>query len=87
MKKFLKLSMMVMLVFILSSTMVYSFSDTSDKNIDFLTGKGIITGYEDGSFKPENPISRAEFSTVMCRALELVDYAQTLKNEQMFADV
>ena len=27
---------------------------------------GIIQGYEDGSFRPDNPISRAEMATVMC---------------------
>ncbi len=36
-----------------------------------LVDLGAITGYPDGTFKPENTITRAEFSAVICRALEL----------------
>ena len=32
---------------------------------------GIISGYSDGTFKPNNPITRAEFATVMVLALDL----------------
>lgn len=31
--------------------------------------KGIITGYEDGSFKPNNTITRAEFAAMVCRMM------------------
>ena len=30
--------------------------------IGFLTGKGIIEGYPDGSFRPDEPITRAEYA-------------------------
>lgn len=87
MKKTFKLFVMTIILFILSSTAAYSFTDINNENVNFLSKSGIISGYEDGSFKPEQPISRAEFSTVMCRALGLSDYAQSLKDEQMFFDV
>ena len=87
MKKYFKFFMIAIIVFILSSTIAYSFTDINNANVNFLVKKGILSGYEDGSFKPEKLISRAEFSTVMCRALGLVDYAQSLKGEQMFFDV
>jgi len=32
-------------------------------------GKGLLSGYPDGTFKPENPMTRAEFATVLCRYL------------------
>lgn len=34
-----------------------------------LVEQGILNGYEDGSFKPDNPVSRAEFSKMMVKGL------------------
>ncbi len=54
--------------------------------IKSMKSDGIISGYEDGSYKPENPISRAEMATVLCRmapdgtsseAVEFTDVPQT----------
>ncbi|MEN6459934.1 MAG: S-layer homology domain-containing protein [Syntrophomonas sp.] len=44
--------------------------------------KGLIQGYEDGSFKPDNNITRAEFVAVLNRALGL-----TAKTAITFSDV
>jgi len=32
-----------------------------------LTNGGLIEGYPDGTFKPDNPITRAELATIICR--------------------
>ncbi len=37
--------------------------------INFAVGKGIVNGYEDGTFKPDNNITRAEVVTVVNRFL------------------
>lgn len=42
----------------------------STKFIKHLVSKGIVTGYTDGTFKPEKNITRAEFATIVCRYLE-----------------
>lgn len=34
-----------------------------------LLEKGIVSGYPDGTFKPDQPITRAEFSAILCRVL------------------
>lgn len=52
-----------------------SFTDVPDtywaaKYINFAATRGWVTGYSDGTFKPENPISRAEVAAVTCRLLE-----------------
>ncbi len=39
--------------------------------ISSLSGKGIVSGYPDGTFKPDAPITRAEFATMMVKALGL----------------
>lgn len=40
-------------------------------NIRQLADQGIISGYPDGTFRPENPITRAEFAAIMIRALDI----------------
>ncbi|WP_458398811.1 S-layer homology domain-containing protein [Anaerotignum sp.] len=44
--------------------------------------KGLIKGYEDGTVKPDNAVSRAEFVTMMNKAMGL-----TAKGEISFSDV
>ena len=52
-----------------------SFSDVPSthwaaKYINFAATRGWVTGYPDGTFKPGNPITRAEVAAVTCRLLE-----------------
>ena len=53
------------------STMAATFSDITDERVGEAVAKlvanGIITGYEDGTFKPDNQITRAEFAAVVTR--------------------
>lgn len=42
----------------------------AEKNIDLATAFGWIAGYEDGSFRPENKITRAEAVTIINRVLD-----------------
>ena len=37
------------------------------KAIEELAEKGILNGYEDGTFKPDNPVTRAEIATIVSR--------------------
>ncbi|MBQ9266859.1 MAG: S-layer homology domain-containing protein [Clostridia bacterium] len=46
------------------------FSDTSDVAILKLVNLGVVTGYEDNTFKGENSISRAEAAVIICRAVK-----------------
>ena len=52
-----------------------SFTDIPDthwavKYINFAATRGWVTGYADGTFKPEHSITRAEVAAVTCRLLE-----------------
>ena len=47
-------------------------SDWSQQAIGFMLEKGMIKGYEDGSFKPKAAISRAEFAAMAARFDKLV---------------
>ncbi|WP_458411768.1 S-layer homology domain-containing protein [Schinkia sp. CFF1] len=53
-----------------------SFKDVSTdayyyKAVQELVQKGVVSGYPDGTFKPDKPVTRAEFSALLVKALEL----------------
>ena len=54
----------------------------SNKAISTMENGGYITGYEDGTFRPGNFITRAEFATIAARFLDK-DYA----TELVFSDI
>ena len=45
--------------------------------------KGIVSGYEDGSFKPQSPITRAELASIVTRMFGLAE----TKGTESYADV
>lgn len=73
-----------------------SFADVPDtywaaRYINFAATRGWVTGYSDGTFKPENTITRAEVAAVTCRLLERgadQSYIRShLKELRTFSDV
>ena len=43
------------------------------KAVEFVTERGLITGYEDGTFRPNDDISRAEVATILMRMIEKLE--------------
>jgi hypothetical protein len=39
-----------------------------EKSVEYLKENGVVQGYDDGSFKPENLINRAEFTKIIVGA-------------------
>lgn len=75
-------------------------SDETEKNVDFIDMngaewaaekvramalKGIISGYEDQSFKPNKLVTREEFVTILVRAFGLYDEASSCEFEDVDA--
>ena len=88
MKKYLAL-VVVVIVVLSCSVFAASFSDlTSEhwayKPISDMTAKGILSGYPDGSFKPNQSITRAEFAKIMVSTLNLTSNSA---NSVQFKDV
>jgi DMSO/TMAO reductase YedYZ molybdopterin-dependent catalytic subunit len=50
-------------------------------HINKLVALGVLSGYPDGSFRPDNNITRAEFATVLVKAFQLEN-----KSGKVFAD-
>lgn len=76
MKKMSKILAVLLTLTMLFGTVGYaaSFSDVTSENnfyesIQILSGLGIINGYTDGTFGPERDVTRAEFSTMLMRAM------------------
>ena len=68
------------------------FTDVADtaanaQAINTLAALGVISGYEDGTFKPDNNITRAEVATMIVAALNRTADAAGAKGTTKFADV
>ncbi len=50
-------------------------SHWAEGNISQMVASGIVGGYPDGSFKPDNTITRAEFATMLVKAFKLENKA------------
>lgn len=53
--------------------------------VGFVSSAGLMVGYGDGTFRPENPVTRAEMATVMCKLLK--QDANLKKDGKKFSDV
>ena len=75
MKKYLKALLSVtILTFSLLPASAFQFPDVSLKHwaasqIDILSDQGVIVGYPDGTFKPDDNVTRAEFASMAIKAL------------------
>ena len=73
MKKLLKM-LLSFTTAVLIAVPVLAFPDVSDdhwaaKQIKELTEKSVIVGYPDGTFQPDENVTRAEFASVFSRIL------------------
>lgn len=86
------LAVVLALTMALSMVSFAAFTDvTADASyaeaVSILSSLDILKGYEDGSFKPDATITRAEFATVVCRFLGLGATAEGAKGQTVFTDV
>ncbi|MEM0950875.1 MAG: S-layer homology domain-containing protein [Cyanobacteria bacterium P01_H01_bin.74] len=59
-------------------------SNWANGAIEKLSSAGVISGYPNGTFRPNGSVTRAEFSAVLAKALDL---KMTPSGEQTFSDV
>ena len=76
MKKLSKILAVILAISMIFGTVTYAaeFSDVTTENkyyepIRILSALGIINGYEDGTFGPDRDVTRAEFATMLMRAM------------------
>ena len=78
--KFSMAIMALLMVLLMSSTTTAAeLKDISASwakaDIQALVAEGVISGYPDETFRPKNPITRAEFARILARAFHFVDSA------------
>ena len=93
-KRFISLLLVFTMIFslVFPSLSFASFSDIEgtkyEEAVEKLVALDTIEGYEDGTFKPGNEITRAELATIITFILGLQDAADLAKyNESQFSDV
>ena len=85
----------VVIIGLIISVMGWSFNQTvvagnpediegywAEEAISALIDEGIISGYPDGTFKPENPVTRGEFAKMVAKAFPI-----RAAGEPMFSDI
>ncbi|WP_338751923.1 S-layer homology domain-containing protein [Bacillus sp. FJAT-52991] len=84
-RKFFAVIMSLVLLFPLLSPLKAKADDitgiTLEKELRAMIEAGVIQGYDDGSYKPDQKVTRGEFATFIARALELPE------GESVFSDV
>lgn len=82
-------ALLLSLILIIPSMSVFSFTDTDGTDyqaaVDVLSGLGIVGGYKDGTYKPQDNITRAEFAAILTRMLDTSVY--TVPKTPIFTDV
>lgn len=93
MKNTLKnLGILALIVAVLPLQSVFAATSFSDVGVDhenydaveYLKGKGIIEGFKDGTFKPGDPVTRAEATKIITKAFNI---ASDKEYAQVFPDV
>lgn len=82
----------MMLTMVLPMTVSASFTDVpADHNyydaITNLSAEGILDGMGDGTFAPESPVTRAQFTKIICYALSVGDITYSEEERSIFTDL
>ena len=88
----LTLGMLLTLAIPMHASAAVSFSDIPTDHtyytaITTLAAEGILNGFEDGTFKPEQPVTRAQFTKIVCYALNTGDLTYSESERAVFPDV
>lgn len=62
------------------------FSDYEDNNVAVAAALGIVTGYEDGTFRPYAFITREEAATMLDRLYKSLGGTETAEGSKQYAD-
>ena len=59
----------------------------TDEAVSILSNLNILTGFEDGTFRPEETVTRAQMAAIICRTLGYESQAESSKGFTVFNDV
>ncbi|MCH5210882.1 MAG: S-layer homology domain-containing protein [Oscillospiraceae bacterium] len=82
------ISLFTSLALIMSAVPVFAYPDCDSEAVTELTKWGVLSGDENGNFRPDDLLTRAEFSTMAAIATGVNDLKATdLPQESRFSDV
>ena len=94
--KNLKKTLAVVLAFAMILSMgaisTFAYTDVADgtvvsEAVTILSNLDILTGFEDGTFRPSETVTRAQMAAIICRVLGYEDQAQSSMGTTVFEDV
>ncbi len=88
----LLITVAMMLTMVLPMTVSAAFSDVPATHnyydaITNLSAEGILDGMGDGTFKPEDPVTRAQFTKIICYALSVGNITYSEEERSIFTDL
>ena len=92
----LKKTLAVVLAFAMILSMgaisTFAYSDVTagtvvSEAVGILSNLNILTGFEDGTFKPDETVTRAQMAAIICRTLGYEDQAKSSMGSTVFNDV
>ena len=87
MKKYISVLLLVLMTLVPFSGFAGDIDPDFQDAINLCQALGIIQNYEDGTFRPDNKVTRAEFSTILIRLLSLEQAAEAIDEPSKFNDV
>lgn len=88
-----KSGLLILVVFLINTAVfaenINIVTDLPTKEIEFLLENEVLVGDPDGDLRESDEISRAEFVTILCRAIGIEALAETdaMKNKEIYVDV
>ena len=88
----LLLTLAMMLTMVFPVTASASFTDVPSNHpyyeaITNLSSEGILNGMGDGTFDPQGPVTRAQFTKIICYALSVGDITHSESDRSIFTDL
>lgn len=88
----LLLTLVMMLTMGIPVSASSSFSDVPLDHVYYeaitnLSSEGILNGFEDGTFKPGDPVTRAQFTKIICYALSVGELTYSEEEKSIFTDL
>ena len=81
------ISLLIIVAICLSMAPLAYAQDDLQTKIEYISSLGIMQGYDDGSFREDNPVTRAEFTAVAVRLAGQADIALSGMYDGRFSDV
>lgn len=88
----LLLTLAMIITMAVPMTVSAAFTDVDSNHVYYeainnLSAEGILNGFEDGSFKPGDSVTRAQFTKIMCYALSVGNLTYSDAERSIFTDV